>query len=60
MFSGAYRLVCYYTGAASFRHSLGKCEPEQIDGSLCTHIVYAYANAEELTLTKPTKQEIDM
>lgn len=37
------KVVCYYTFWSSKRMSLGKFLPEDIDGELCTDIVYAFA-----------------
>ncbi|XP_033739583.1 chitinase-3-like protein 1 [Pecten maximus] len=41
---GAYRRVCYHTNWSQYRQKPGKFFPENIDASLCTHIVYAFAN----------------
>ncbi|CAG9096681.1 unnamed protein product [Plutella xylostella] len=38
-----YKLVCYYTNWAWYRPGLGQYGPEDIDPSLCTHIVYGFA-----------------
>ncbi|KAI8435064.1 hypothetical protein MSG28_003474 [Choristoneura fumiferana] len=38
-----YKLVCYYTNWAWYRPGPGKYGPEDIDPSLCTHIVYGFA-----------------
>lgn len=37
------KVICYYTSWSSKRMSFGKFLPEDIDGELCTHIVYAFA-----------------
>ncbi|XP_029168632.1 probable chitinase 10 [Nylanderia fulva] len=37
------KVVCYYTSWGSRRTSFGKFSPEDIDGELCTHIIYAFA-----------------
>lgn len=37
------RVICYYTNWAWKRASFGKFLPENIDGELCTHVVYAFA-----------------
>ncbi|CAF3055430.1 unnamed protein product, partial [Rotaria sp. Silwood2] len=37
------RIVCYYTNSWSqYRPDQAKFYPEDLDGSLCTHIVYAF------------------
>ena len=38
-----YKVVCYYTNWAFYRPGIGKYKPENIDESLCTHIVYGFA-----------------
>jgi len=45
-------VVCYYTNWGSKRASIGKFLPSNIDGELCTHIVYAFAtlDAQRFTL----------
>jgi len=39
----SYRSVCYYTNWSQYRHSKGKYTPSNVDPSLCTHIIYAFA-----------------
>ncbi|XP_051003382.1 chitinase-3-like protein 1 [Acomys russatus] len=40
----AYKLVCYYTNWSQYREGGGSCFPDAIDRSLCTHIIYSFAN----------------
>lgn len=41
--SGDFKVVCYFTNWAWYRPGLGKYRPEDIDPTLCTHIVYGFA-----------------
>lgn len=38
-----YKLVCYYTNWSWYRPGIGKYSPEDIDPTLCTHIIYGFA-----------------
>ena len=40
---GALRRVCYYTNWAQYRPGAGRFVPENVDPSLCTHYIYAFA-----------------
>lgn len=40
----AYKLVCYYTNWSQYREGNGSCFPDALDHSLCTHIIYGFAN----------------
>ncbi|XP_008184295.1 probable chitinase 10 isoform X2 [Acyrthosiphon pisum] len=47
-----FKVVCYFTNWAWYRHSGGKYLPSDIDPSLCTHIIYGFAvlDNDELTI----------
>ncbi|CAF4719297.1 unnamed protein product, partial [Rotaria sp. Silwood2] len=46
------RIVCYYTNSWSqYRPDEAKFYPEDLDGSLCTHIVYAFVVLKNSKLT---------
>ncbi|XP_064646402.1 chitotriosidase-1-like [Lineus longissimus] len=38
-----YRMVCYHTNWSQYRPGKGKFFPEDIDPTLCTHIIYSFA-----------------
>ncbi|XP_076458549.1 chitinase-3-like protein 1 [Babylonia areolata] len=40
---GTLKRVCYYTNWSQYRSGAGKFFPENVDPSLCTHIIYAFA-----------------
>ncbi|XP_059156822.1 acidic mammalian chitinase-like [Physella acuta] len=42
----SFRSVCYYTNWSQYTTGKGKFLPENIDTSLCTHILYAFAKVE--------------
>lgn len=39
-----YKVVCHVTNWANYRQEEGRFAPENLDYSLCTHIVYAFAS----------------
>lgn len=41
--SSGYRVVCVYTNWAQYRPEGGKFLPEDVDPTLCTHLIYVYA-----------------
>lgn len=38
-----YKIVCYYTNWAQYRPTPGTYFPENVDPTLCTHIIFAFA-----------------
>ena len=49
--SGDYKIVCYFTNWAWYRPGVGKYSAEDVDPSLCTHIVYGFAVLDYNSLT---------
>lgn len=43
LFTGQYRVICYFTNWAWYRTGTGKYLPENIDPNLCTHVIYGFA-----------------
>lgn len=46
-----FKVVCYFTNWAWYRPGDGKYTPDDIDDSLCTHIVYGFAVLDRETST---------
>ena len=44
------KVVCYFSNWASLRSGNGQFLPENIDASLCSHVVYAFAKLDSETL----------
>lgn len=42
-----YKIVCYYTNWAQYRNDPAKFFPEDIDPTLCTHIIFSFAKIDE-------------
>ena len=42
------RIVCYYSNWGQYRPDEGKFFPEDLNPSLCTHIIFAYAKVIEV------------
>lgn len=46
-----YKIVCYYTNWSQYRTKIGKFVPEDIQGDLCTHIIFAFGWLKKNKLT---------
>lgn len=46
------QVFCYLTSWSSKRPGIGKFEPKNIDATLCTHVVYAFATLKDHILTE--------
>ncbi|XP_062997962.1 chitotriosidase-1-like [Elgaria multicarinata webbii] len=44
--SSAFKLVCYFSNWAQYRQDKGRFLPTDIDPTLCTHLIYAFAGME--------------
>ncbi|CAF0724867.1 unnamed protein product [Didymodactylos carnosus] len=40
-------IICYYTNWSQYRNGAGKFYPENIDPTLCTHIIYAFGQIKD-------------
>lgn len=49
------RVVCYYTNWSRKRPGAGRFEPSDIDPTLCTHLIYAFAGLKENKI-EPTEE----
>lgn len=38
----SFQVVCYYTNWAQYRSKIGKFKAEDVDPSLCTHIIFSF------------------
>ncbi|XP_055636577.1 probable chitinase 10 [Toxorhynchites rutilus septentrionalis] len=52
--NGDYIVVCYFTNWAWYRQGDGKYTPDDIDDTMCTHIVYGFAVLDRESLTIKT------
>ncbi|CAF3388476.1 unnamed protein product [Rotaria sp. Silwood1] len=54
------RVVCYYTNWSLYREAMPTLYPDHIDPLLCTHIHYAFADINPLTLAITPTEEHDI
>ena len=54
------QVVCYYTNWAWYRPGIGKYKPEDIDPTICTHVVYGFAVLGHNGLIKPHDSWADL
>ena len=45
------QVVCYWGTWANYRPEAGKFTPEDVDPSLCTHLIYSFAGLEQANWT---------
>ncbi|XP_013409193.1 acidic mammalian chitinase-like [Lingula anatina] len=48
--AAGYHVVCYYTNWSQYRPGLGRFRPNHIDPNLCTHVIFAFARADNKRL----------
>ena len=44
-------MVCYWGTWANYRPAVGKFTPENIDPTLCTHLIYSFAGLDSFNWT---------
>ncbi|CAH1985065.1 unnamed protein product [Acanthoscelides obtectus] len=54
------QVFCYVTSWSRKRPSAGRFMPEDVDASLCTHVVYAFATLKEHKLAEANDKDPDM
>jgi len=52
------KVFCYYTNWSYKRPGMGQFTPEDIDATLCTHIVFAFASIEDNKLTASEDNDV--
>ncbi len=55
-----YKKVCYFTNWSQWRPKPAYFAPENIDASLCTHIIYAFSYIDNVTFTLRTIEYNDL
>lgn len=54
------QVMCYLTSWSSKRPSGGRFMPENVDPTLCTHIIYAFATLKDFKLAEADEKDSDM
>ncbi|KAF2367004.1 Glycoside hydrolase family 18 catalytic domain [Trinorchestia longiramus] len=52
------KIICYYTSWSVKRPGAGRFEPEHLDPSLCTHIIYAFASMKDFKMAPSDPSDI--
>lgn len=54
------QVLCYLTSWSSKRPSAGRFMPENVDPTLCTHVIYAFATLKDHKLAEGDEKDADM
>lgn len=54
------QILCYMTSWSQKRPGAGKFTPEDIDSTLCTHIIYAFATLKDHKLSEADDKDPEM
>ncbi|XP_072932280.1 probable chitinase 10 [Epargyreus clarus] len=54
------QVLCYLTSWSSKRPSAGRFMPDNVDPTLCTHIIYAFATLKDHKLTEGDEKDAEM
>ncbi|XP_044539211.1 chitotriosidase-1-like, partial [Gracilinanus agilis] len=57
-YSSAVKLVCYFTNWSQYRSGQAAFLPENVDPSLCTHLIYAFADMKDHQLTTSDPKDV--
>jgi len=60
MATAEYKIVCYYTNWAQYRPEGGEFWPEDVDPTLCTHMIFSFGTIKngELATFEPNDEEV--